>query len=201
MPNKRIKKKIAKTNFCKSPVWHGAKIKTKDVLVQTYRGEICDWGFAVRKRPTLKACPICGKTRRAGFFKCCGGCAWIFEYREGLDKLFDEVELKLREQGAGLDRFYHGANVNIRVFIRCACTMTEAVDKKSKKQTMEFSCAQSFSLYEMRHASYTQKRFLEDVLRLYKCAKETAETSVDENGNAYTLDAVVLPVLGAWKTR
>lgn len=40
--NKRLKKKIAKTNFCKSPVWHGKKIKTKDVRVQTYRGEICD---------------------------------------------------------------------------------------------------------------------------------------------------------------
>lgn len=201
MPNKRIKKKIAKTNFCKGPVWRDAKIKTKDVRVLSYIGKFTDYGRVVRKRKKLKDCPICGKTRRSGFFKCCSGCAWIFEYREWLDKLFEEVELMLRKHGAGLERFYRGANVNIRVFIRCACTMTEAVDKKSKKQTMEFSCAQSLSFNEMRYASYTQKRFLEDILRLYKCAKETAETSVDENGNAYTLDAVVLPVLGAWKTR
>lgn len=199
--NKRLKKKIAKTNFCKSPVWHGAKIKTKDVRVQTYRGKFTDYGLVAHPRPTLKACSICGKTCQAGFFKSCSGCAWIFEYREGLDKLFEEIELKLRQQGAGLDRYYHGSSVNIRVFIRCACTMTEDVDQKSKKQTMEFSCAQSFSLYKMRLSIYTKKHFLEDIFRLYKCAKETAETSVDKNGNAYTLDAVVLPVLGAWKTR
>ena len=201
MQNKRIKKKIAKINFCKSPVWHGAKIKTKDVRVQTYRGKFYDYGLVESDRPKLKACPICGKTRRAGFFKCCSGCAWIFEYREGLDQLFEQIELMLHKQGAGLDRFYHGANVNIRVFIRCACTMTEAVDKKSKSQTMEFSCAKHFSLYELRRANNSKKRFLEEILQLYKNAKETAETSVDKNGNSYTLAGVVLPVLGTWKMR
>ena len=53
MQNKRIKKKIAKNNFCKSPVWHGAKIKTKDVRVQTYRGKFCDYGLVESERPKL----------------------------------------------------------------------------------------------------------------------------------------------------
>ena len=118
-----------------------------------------------------------------------------------MDQLFEQIELMLHKQGAGLDRFYHGANVNIRVFIRCACTMTEAVDKKSKSQTMEFSCAKHFSLYELRRANNSKKRFLEEILQLYKNAKETAETSVDKNGNSYTLAGVVLPVLGTWKMR
>lgn len=201
MQNKRIKKKIAKTNICKSQVWHGAKIKTKDVRVLAYRGKFYDYGLAERERPTLKACPICGKTRRSGFFKCCRDCAWILEYSSCLDQLFDQIELMLRKQGAGLDRFYHGANVNIRVFIRCACTTTEAVDKKSKMQTMEFSCAKHFSLYELRRAKYPKEVLLEEILQLYKNAKETAETSVDKNGNSYTLAGVVLPVLGAWKVR
>lgn len=74
--NKRLKKKIAKTNFCKSPVWHGEKIKTKDVRVQTYRGKFYDYGLAVHKRPKLKSCPVCGRVRKAGYFKSCCKCAW-----------------------------------------------------------------------------------------------------------------------------
>ena len=99
--NKRLKKKTAKAKFCKSPVWHGAKIKTKDVRVQTYRGRFCDYGLAERERPKLKACPICGKTRRTKFFKSCPDCAWVFEYREALDGLLERIEERLRVQGAG----------------------------------------------------------------------------------------------------
>ena len=197
--NKRLKKKIAKTKFCKSPVWHGEKIKTKDVRVQTYRGEICDWGLAVRKRPTLKSCPVCGKARRAGYFKSCRECAWILEYRQSLDGVFENIEMKLREMGAGLRRTYYGSNVDICVTIRCACQLTEATDGKQQDKIMDFSSRQRFSLYELRHASYSTKRFLENILNLYKCAKETAEASVDENGNAITLHSIILPTLGKWR--
>lgn len=199
--NKRLKKKIAKAKFCKSPVWHGAKIKTKDVRVQTYRGRFCDYGLAEREKPKLKACPICGKTRRAGFFKSCGGCAWVFEYREALDGLLERIEERLRVQGAGLDRFYHGASVNVRVFLRCKASVADATEPEGeKRQTMEFSAGRSFNLYNLRHASFTQENFMQEILNLYEGARKQAALGMDENGRALTLHGLILPVQGTWKT-
>lgn len=199
--NKRLKKKIAKTKFCKSPVWHGAKIKTKDVRVQTYRGKFCDYGLAVRERPKLKACPICGKTRRAGFFKSCADCAWVLEYREALDGLLERIEERLRVQGAGLDRFYHKASVNIRVFLRCKASVADAREPEVETgHILEFSAGRFFSLHELRQANFTPKMFMDEILGLYEAAKKQADIGVDEKGRAITLHGLVLPVQGAWKT-
>ena len=198
--NRRLEKKRVKIKICKSPVYKGARIKPSEIRLARYR-TYCKTlhGLATRQRPTLKACPICGKTRRAGFFKSCARCAWIFEYRQALDGVFENIEMKLREMGAGLRRTYYGSTVDICVTIRCACQLTEATDGKQQDKIMDFSSQQRFSLYELRHASYSMKRFLENILNLYKCAKETAEASVDENGNAITLHSIILPTLGKWR--
>lgn len=200
--NKRLKKKIAKTKFCKSQVWHGAKIKTKYVRVQTYRGKFCDYGLAERERPKLKACPICGKTRRTKFFKSCGGCAWVFEYREALDGLLERIEERLRVQGAGLDRFYHGASVNVRVFLRCKASVADAREPEVETgHILEFSAGRVFNLHELRQANFTSGMFMREILGLYEAAKKQADIGVDEKGRAITLHGLVLPVQGAWKTR
>lgn len=199
--NKRLKKKIAKAKFCKSPVWHGAKIKTKDVRVQTYLGRFCDYGLAERERPKLKACPICGKTRRTKFFKSCAGCAWIFEYREALDGLLERIEERLRVQGAGLDRFYHGDSVNVRVFLRCKASVADALEPEAETgHVLEFSAGRVFSLHELRQANFTTEIFMREILGLYEAAKKQADIGVDEKGRAITLHGLVLPVQGAWKT-
>lgn len=200
--NKRLKKKIAKAEFCKSPVWHGAKIKTKDVRVQTYRGRFCDYGLAEREQPKLKACPICGKTRRTGFFKSCPDCAWVFEYREALDGLLERIEERLRVHGAGLDRFYHGTSVNIRVFLRCKASVADAGEPEVETgHILEFSAGRVFSLHELRQANFTSEMFMREILGLYEAAKKQADIGVDEKGRAITLHGLVLPVQGAWKTR
>ena len=199
--NKRLKKKTAKAKFCKSPVWHGAKIKTKDVRVQTYRGRFCDYGLAERERPKLKACPICGKTRRTKFFKSCPDCAWVFEYREALDGLLERIEERLRVQGAGLDRFYHGTSVNVRVFLRCKASVADAGEPEGeKRQTMEFSARHLFSLYDLCQPSFTQENFIREILSLYEAVRKQAALGVDENGRAITLHGLILPVQGTWKT-
>ena len=199
--NKRLEKKRVKIKICKSPVYQGAKIKSKQIRLMTYYGKFTTYGhgLAVNKRPKLKSCPICGRVRKAGYFKSCRECAWILEYRQSLDGVFENIEMKLREMGAGLRRTYYGSNVDICVTIRCACQLTEATDGKQQDKIMDFSSQQRFSLYELRHASYSMTRFLENILNLYKCAKETAEASVDENGNAMTLHSIILPTLGKWR--
>lgn len=199
--NKRLKKKIAKSKICKSQVWYGAKIKPKDVRVIAHRGKFYDYGLAERKRPTLKACPICGKTRRAGFFKSCGECAWIFEYREALDGLLERIEERLRVQGAGLDRFYHETSVNIRVFLRCKASVADAGEPEVETgHILEFSAGRVFSLHELRQANFTSEMFIREILGLYEAAKKQADIGVDEKGRAITLHGLVLPVQGAWKT-
>jgi hypothetical protein len=188
--NKRLKKKRVKVS-----------IKFRDTLLGTYRIKFKNHGLATRQRPTLKACPICGKTRRAGFFKSCGGCAWVFEYREALDGLLERIEERLRVQGAGLDRFYHGASVNVRVFLRCDCSVADAAEPEGeKRQTMEFSTGRLFSLYDLRQASFTQENFMREILNLYEAVRKQAALGVDENGRAITLHGLILPVQGTWKT-
>ena len=200
--NKRLEKKRVKMLICKSPVYKGARIKPSEIRLARYR-TYCKTlhGLATRNRPTLKACPICGKTRRAGFFKSCGGCAWIFEYREALDGLLERIEERLRVHGAGLDRFYHGGSVNVRVFLRCDCSMADATEPEvEKRQTLEFSAGRLFSLYDLRQASFTQENFMREILNLYEGARKQSALGVDENGRAITLHGLVLPVQGTWKT-
>lgn len=188
--NKRLKKKRVKVS-----------IKFRDTLLGTYRIRFKNHGLANRQRPTLKACPICGKTRRTKFFKSCAGCAWIFEYREALDGLLERIEERLRVQGAGLDRFYHGTSVNIRVFLRCKASVTDAREPEVETgHILEFSAGRVFSLHELRQANFTSEMFMREILGLYEAAKKQADIGVDEKGRAITLHGLVLPVQGAWKT-
>lgn len=200
--NKRLEKKRVKMLICKSPVYKGAHIKPSEIRLAKYR-TYCKTlhGLATRQRPALKACPICGKTRRTKFFKSCGGCAWIFEYREALDGLLERIEERLRVQGAGLDRFYHGASVNVRVFLRCKASVADALEPEAETgRILEFSAGRSFNLYNLRHASFTQENFMREILNLYEGARKQAALGVDENGRAITLYGLILPAQGAWKT-
>ena len=201
--SKRAMKTRVKRRICRSLAMHpGIRQNPRDIRVYLENGKfIRTYGLDTsHNRPALKGCPVCGKKSRRGFFKSCDKCAWVLEYRKGLDGLLEEIEMKLHEIGAGLDRTYIRDMVNIRVFMICQCVMKEAGSNgEAKQQKMEFSAARIFPLNELRRADFTKKDFIREILSLYKCVKGTAEREIDENGNAFTLCGVVLPVMGKWK--
>ena len=126
MQNKRIKKKIAKINFCKSPVWHGAKIKTKDVRVQTNLGKFCDYGHVESERQKLKACPICGNSRRSGYYRCCPNCIWVLDWQDKVKKLVAQAGSVLASHDCILDvSFFNPLVARIRLEIKAYCDNNE----------------------------------------------------------------------------
>ena len=201
--SKRAMKKRIKRRICRNiSRYAGFYQKSLDIRLEEYHGKPTRIFHPVvfRHKPQFKACPVCGEKSRRGFFKSCDKCAWVLEYRKGLDGLLEEIEMKLHEIGAGLDRTYIRDMVNIRVFMICQCVMKEAGSNgEAKQQKMEFSAARIFPLNELRRADFTKKDFIREILSLYKCVKGTAEREIDENGNAFTLCGVVLPVMGKWK--
>lgn len=213
MQNKRIEKKIAKTNFCKSPVWHGAKIKTKDVRVQTYRGEICDWGFAVRERPTLKACPICGNSRRSGYYRCCPNCIWVFDWQDNVRKLVANAGSVLASHDGILDvSFVNPLVARIRLEIKAYCDndeVTKQYRNECGRTTAQFEVnikprlfgiTRNISLSELCKSKDPKKVILDTVLEQFSKVKEEIDNYIDRNGVMKTIAGVPIPVVGGlWK--
>lgn len=189
--SKRLEKKLFKRRICRSlAMYSGIHQNPRDIRLYFENGKFSrTYGLDIpRQRPPLKACPVCGKKSRRGFFKSCADCAWVLEYREALDGLLERIEERLRVQGAGLDRFYHGTSVNIRVFLRCKASVADAMEPEAETgHVLEFSAGRVFSLHELRRANFTPKMFLDEILGLYEAAKKQADIGVDEKGRAITL--------------
>lgn len=213
MQNERIKKKIAKTNFCKSPVWHGAKIKTKDVLVQTYRGKFCDYGIAERERPKLKACPICGNSRRSGYYRCCPNCIWVLDWQDKVKKLVAQAGSVLASHDGILDvSFVNPLVARIRLEIKAYCDNNEVTKQyrnECGRTTAQFEVnfkprlfgvTRIISLSELRYSKDPKKVILDTVLEQFSKVKEEIDNYIDRNGVMKTVAGVPIPVVGGlWK--
>lgn len=212
MQNKRIKKKIAKNNFCKSPVWHGAKIKTKDVRVLTYRGKFCDYGLVESDRPKLKDCPICGNFRRSGYYRCCPNCIWVLDWQDKVKGLAEQISDMMREYEARLSVcFYTPYIANIACEINAYCDPHEVTEThrngerltgefKVEYKAKNFRTGKTLSLVDLRNATDPKKMLLDTVLELFRKAKESVESYIDRNGVMKTIAGVPIPVVGGlWK--
>lgn len=212
MQNKRIKKKIAKINFCKSPVWHGSKIKTKDVRVQTYRGKFYDYGLVESDRPKLKDCPICGNSRRSGYYRCCPNCIWVFDWQDKVKGLAEQISDMMREYEARLSVcFYTPYIANIDCEINYYCDPHEVTEthRNGERLTGEFKVeykartfrtGKNLSLVDLRHATDPKKMLLDTAIELFRNNKKYVEDYIDRNGVMKTIAGVPVPVVGGlWK--
>ena len=212
MQNKRIKKKIAKINFCKSSVWHGSKIKTKDVRVQTYRGKFCDYGLVESERQKLKACPICGNFRRSGYYRCCPNCIWVLDWQDKVKGLAEQISDMMREYAARLSVcFYTPYIANIACEINAYCDPHEVTEthRNGERLTGEFKVeykartfrtGKNLSLVDLRHATDPKKMLLDTAIELFRNNKKYVEDYIDRNGVMKTIAGVPVPVVGGlWK--
>lgn len=213
MQNKRIKKKIAKTNFCKSQVWHGEKIKTKDVRVQTYRGKFCDYGIAVRERPKLKDCPICGNSRRLGYYRSCPNCIWVLDWQDKVKKLVAQAGSILASHDGNLDvSFVNPLLARIHLEIKANCDNNEVTKQyrnECGRTTAQFEVnfkprlfgvTRIIYLSELRNSKNPKKVILDTVLEQFSKVKEEIDNYIDRNGVMKTVAGVPIPVVGGlWK--
>ena len=209
MQNKRLEKKRIKKLICKSSVYKGARIKPSEIRLardRTYCRTL--HGLATRKRPTLKECPICGKTRRAGFYKCCASCFWIFEWQDKVRGLIAQASDMMKPRGASLDvAFYTPYVATIGLTIRAFCDPENSAryQREGSRTTAQFEVnlrARDFrastriSLHELRNAREPKKIMLDEILGLFEKSQKEMHNYIDRNGVMKTLGGCPVPVAG-----
>lgn len=154
------------------------------------------------KEKRLKKCPVCGASRKNGYFKCCKNCYWIFEWREKLTPLFEQIKELFKKKNANFRWDFLGTIVHLSVDVWANCLTKNVLDEKEKPETMRFGANANLSLYELDRLSNAlevkdlivslTKRLFEDADNLYK-------QSVDEKGKCVKLGETIFPVVGSWR--
>lgn len=156
------------------------------------------------KKKLLKICPICGQTRRAGYFRACGRCYRILEYRVKLSGLLSQLRDLLEEKkGAALSWMFTGPIVYLTVKLPVKAKVTEVTDRNPDAEEFEtiiFSSTTTFFFNELwLNDNYTKKIMIETVKTLFEKVNDKANEQVDENGKVFTVADVPFPVEGNWR--
>lgn len=155
------------------------------------------------KKKLLKICPICGRTRRAGYFRACGRCYRILEYRIKLSGLLSQLRDLLEEKkGAALSWSFTGPIVYLTVKLPVKAKVTEVTDRNpdSEEQTMIFSSNAALSFSELWLSdNHAKKIMIETVKTLFEKVNDKANEQVDENGKVFTVANVPFPATGNWR--
>lgn len=155
------------------------------------------------KKKLLKVCPICGRARRAGYFRACGRCYRILEYRVKLSGLLSQLRDLLEERkSAALSWKFTGPIVYLTVKLPVKAKVTEVTDRNpdAEEKTMIFSASAALSFNELwlsdKHA---KKIMIETVKTLFEKVNEKANEQMDENGKVFTVADVPFPAAGNWR--
>lgn len=160
----------------------------------------------------LHKCPICGSSRRAGYYLCCPKCYWVYEWQKKVKGLVEQADGMMREHEARLSvRFYTPYIANIDCEITAFCDPHEVTEthRNGERLTGEFKVeykARTFrtvkylSLVDLRDATDPKKMFLDTVIELFRNNKKYVEDYIDRNGVMKTVAGVPIPVVGGlWK--
>ena len=155
------------------------------------------------KKKLLKVCPICGRSRRAGYFRACGRCHRVLEYRVKLSGLLSQLRDLLEEKkGAALSWWFTGHTVFLTVKLPVKAKVTEVTDRNpdAEEQTIVFSKSYALSLTELWLSDKRAKdRMIETVKMLFEAVNEKANEQMDENGKVFTVADVPFPTAGNWR--
>lgn len=183
----RAKKKRLKKTFPYSNIWK----KTKS-------------GYKKR----LHKCPVCGGSRRSGYYRCCPKCAWVYEWQKKVEELVEQASDMMREYDANLRvYFFIPLKASIVCEIKAFCDPNEVSETHCNGERLKgelmvefkartFRTEKSLSLVDLRHATDPKKMFLDTVLELFRKSKESVESYIDRNGKMATICGVPVPAVG-----
>ena len=89
----------------------------------------------------LHKCPICGGSRRAGYYLCCSKCYWVYEWQNKVKGLVEQTSDMMREYDARLSVcFYTPYTANIVCEINAYCDPHEVTEthRNGERLTGEF---------------------------------------------------------------
>jgi len=159
-------------------------------------------------RERLHSCPICGKSRRSGYYKCCASCFWVFEWQDKVRGLIAQASDMMREHEARLNVCFctpYIANIDCAITAYCDPHEVTETHRNGDRLTGEFKVeykarkfrtGKNLSLFDLRNATDPKKMLLDTVLELFRKAKESVESYIDRNGKMATICGVPVPAVG-----
>lgn len=155
-----------------------------------------------RKAPH-KYCPICGKTRRAGYFESCRDCRPLVEVRENATRVIMQLGSIAQGKGYRLSYDFCGS----RILIRARATKAvQAVDgfgepiPKGKCYALEENA--SMSLYDIYVSRLNLKSLVMDVvLELFEHLERKITETIDGNGCVVEVAGMIVPPAGNWNLK
>lgn len=186
----RAKKKRLKKTFPYSKIWKKTK-KTKS-------------GYNKR----LHKCPVCGGSRRSGYYRICPKCGWVYEWQKKVEELVEQADDMMKAHDAHLRvLFFKPYIANIDCEITAYCDPHEVTEThrngdrltgefKVEYKARNFRTGKNLSLVDLRNATDPKKMLLDTVLELFRKAKESVESYIDRNGKMATICGVPVPAVG-----
>lgn len=183
----RAEKKKLKKRFPYSDMWK----KTK-------------FGYMER----LHKCPVCGGSRRAGYYLCCSKCYWVYEWQNKVKGLVEQTSDMMREYDARLSVcFYTPYIANMVCENKVYCDPHEVTEThrngdrltgefKVEYKARNFRTGKNLSLIDLRNAIDPKKMLLDTAIELFRNNKKYVEDYIDRNGKMATICGVPVPVVG-----
>lgn len=159
-------------------------------------------------RERLHSCPVCGKSRRAGYYECCASCFWVFEWQDKVRGLIAQASDMMKPRGAFIGvAFYTLEVATIWLTIRAFCDPEDSAryqregDRTTAQfevnlRVREFRASTRISLLDLRNAREPKKIMLDEILELFEKSQKVMHNYIDRNGVMKTLGGCPVPVAG-----
>ena len=180
------------------------KKKLKKLFPYSYDFKHHKKGYMKRRHE----CPVCGGSRRAGYYLFCPKCYWVYEWQDKVWGLVEQTSDMMRKYEASLSVcFYTPYIANIVCEINAYCDPHEVTEthRNGERLTGEFKVeykartfrtGKNLSLVDLRHATDPKKMLLDTAIELFRNNKKYVEDYIDRNGKMATIGGVPVPVVG-----
>jgi hypothetical protein len=160
----------------------------------------------------LHKCPICGESRKAGYYQACKDCLWVLEYRKVLEGFLVDAYSIMHGRGTECRWMFHGYSMVVSVEAKVACdvkhvdrTERTGLDKAVNGGTSThyekrvFTAQKEFSLINLKQSLDAKGILKDELVNMFRAVWEKATSVVDKNMRAYAVAGMLFPVQGNWR--
>lgn len=156
----------------------------------------------------LHKCPVCGGSRRSGYYMICPKCGWVYEWQDKVKGLVEQISDMMKKHDAHLRVLFvkpYIANIDCEITAYCDQHEVTETHRNGDRLTGEFKVeykarnfrtGKNLSLVDLRNAIDPKKMLLDTVVELFRKAKESVESYIDRNGKMATICEVPVPSVG-----
>ena len=156
----------------------------------------------------LHKCPVCGGSRRSGYYLCCSKCYWVYEWQDKVKGLVEQADAMMKAHDAHLRVLFfkpYIANIDCEITVYCDPHEVTETHRNGERLTGEFKVeykartfrtGKNLSLVDLRHATDPKKMLLDTAIELFRNNKKYVEDYIDRNGKMATICGVPIPAVG-----